>query len=48
MKNPIELIVKTQSKNTYVGSSTMVALTLDGKYLRGCYIGGIFIIISKR
>ena len=27
-KNPIELIIKSQSKNNYIGSSTMVVLTI--------------------
>lgn len=26
--NPIELIIKSQSKNNYIGSSTMVVLTI--------------------
>jgi hypothetical protein len=40
-QNPVELIKKAQTKNNYVGSSTMVLLTLDGQHLRSCYIGGI-------
>lgn len=39
-KQPIELIVKAHSKNNYIGSATMVVLTLDGTQLRSCYIGG--------
>ena len=41
-KHPIELIVKAHSKNNYIGSATMVVLTLDDMQLRGCYIGGTF------
>ena len=37
-KQPIELIVKTHSKNNYIGSATMVVLTLDETQLRSCYI----------
>ena len=39
-KNPLELIVKAQSKNNFIGSATMVVLTLDAGLLKGCYIGG--------
>ncbi len=44
--NPLELIVKSHSKNNYVGSATIVVLTLDGKNLKGCYIGGRLFIIE--
>lgn len=47
-QNPIELIIKSQSKNNYIGSSTMVVLTLHFNQLKSCYIGGIFILIFRQ